>query len=529
MNKKNLTVAALLLGMLLGALDQTIVGTAMPSIVSALGGLSVMAWLTTAYMLTSTAVLPVVGKLSDIYGRKLLYIAGLAIFVAGSVLCGMAESMTQLIIYRAVQGVGGGMIMPITMTIIGDLFSPSESGKWQGIFSAVFGVSAILGPQLGGWLVDQFNWRWVFYVNVPFGLAAVILTSYALAETRGERRPVDISGAVTIVAGVMALLLALSFGGAIYPWNSWQVIGCLLAALALTCGFIWIEARANEPILPLGFFRNSLFATTNMVGFLMGAGMFGAIMFVPLFAQGIIGVSATQSGASMIPMMAGMMCASVVSGTYLTKRLSGYGQLAWGMAVMSLGFYLLSTMAVGTSLARMAVYLVVIGIGTGIIMPSLTTAVQTVFPQRERGTVTSAVQFFRSIGGTIGTAVLGTIMNECSTAAVHRNLTEVTSRIPGIADFLFGQATALAGQNAQMTFSILLRPDLATALPAPARDAVFSALQLALAQSLHTIFLAASLIMAAGAALALFMGGTADGGTETASGTTDETILVKEM
>ncbi len=528
MNKKNLTVIALLLGMLLGALDQTIVGTATPTIVSRLGGLSMMAWLTTAYMLTSTAILPVVGKLSDIYGRKLLYVAGLAIFVAGSVFCGMADSMIQLIFYRAIQGIGGGMIMPVTITIIGDLFSPSESGKWQGIFSAVFGVSAILGPQLGGWLVDQLSWRWVFYVNVPFGLAAVMLTCYALEETRGDKRPVDLGGAVTMVTGVTALLMALSLGGTIYPWGSWQIIGCLLAACVLLGSFILIEAKVEEPILPLRFFRNSIFTTTNVVGFLMGAGMFGAIMFVPLFAQGIIGVSATQSGASMIPMMAGMMCASVVSGAYLTKCLSDYGQLTWGMAAMALGFYLLSTMAVGTSLVSMMAFLVVIGIGMGIIMPSLTTAVQTVFPQQERGTVTSAVQFFRSVGGTIGTAALGTIMNVSSTAAVHSNLTEAAGRMPGLIDSLFSQTATAAGQNVQTTFSILLCPDLTAMLPGEMREAAVGALQLALAQSLHTVFLTGSLIMATGAAVALLMGMAAHR-TEADEKSANKSMLVEEI
>jgi hypothetical protein len=273
--------------------------------------------------------------------------------------------------------------------------------------------------------------------------------------------------------------------------------------------FLWIESRVTEPILPLHFFRNSIFATITIVGFLMGAGMFGAIMFIPLFVQGVMGISATAAGSVMIPMMLGMMCTSVLGGSYLTKRLSIYRQLIWSMSIMGFGFYLLSTMGVGTSVVRLAIYMTITGLGMGVIMPVLTTAVQGAFTQQDRGTVTSATQFFRSIGGTLGVAVLGAVMNDRSTLAVQENLAKATLQVPEIFRMMMNQLGGLSGQNAQATFSFLLRPDLAATLPSPIREVVIGALQLALAQSLHIVFLTACAVMLVGAATAWYMGSLA--------------------
>lgn len=297
-------ITGLLVAMLFASLDNTIVGTAMPRIVGELGGLGIMTWLTTAYMLSSTTVVPIAGKMADLIGRKTVYVTGLIIFMLGSALCGMAQSMTQLIFFRAVQGIGGGVMMPMAMIIIGDIFTGEQRAKWQGVFGAVFGLSSIIGPQVGGWIVDASNWRWVFYINMPVGVLATILIAIAL-KNRQQTGPVtfDIWGMFTMVGGVVSLLLALTFGGKNYPWLSWQILSLFALSAAFITGFIWIEGRTKEPILPLRLFQNRTFSLLSGIGFLMSVGMFGAIMFVPLFMQGVVGISPSESGTVMVPMI----------------------------------------------------------------------------------------------------------------------------------------------------------------------------------------------------------------------------------
>lgn len=329
-----LLITGLIIAMLFAALDGTIVGTAMPRIVGELGGLGVMTWLTTAYMLTSTAVVPIAGKLADVLGRRIVYVSGLIIFMAGSALCGMANDMTQLIIYRGIQGIGGGIMMPMAMIVVGDVFTGKERAKWQGVFGGLYGLASVLGPQIGGFIVDHLNWRWVFYINLPVGILATVLIAMGLSKYKAEG-PVkfDVAGMATLTAGVVSLLLGLTFGGDQYAWGSWQIISLFAAAVIFFALFVWAEKRAEEPIIPLWLFRNRTFTLLNGIGFFMSVGMFGAIMFVPFFMQGVVGVSATESGTIMTPMMITMIIGSVVGGR-LVYRIGVKTQLIVGMAIM---------------------------------------------------------------------------------------------------------------------------------------------------------------------------------------------------
>lgn len=445
-----IAMAGILLGLLLSSLDQTIVGTAMPRIIADLGGFEHYAWVSTAYLLTSTASVPIFGKLSDIYGRKWFYIGGLIFFMAASALCGAAQSMLQLILFRGLQGIAGGILMTNAFAIIGDLFPPSERGKWQGVTASVFGLSSIVGPALGGWLTDGPGWRWVFYVNLPVGVLAVAVLLYGLPAIRhGEKRPIDWLGAAGIVGTTVPLLLALSWGGADYAWTSPLVLGLFALSLVMLAVFLVAQTRAVEPILPLSFFRNRTFAISVSSMALLGAGMFGAIMFLPLFVQGVMGKSATNSGAALTPMMLGMVVASTTSGQIVSRT----GRYKWspmiGLSLLSLGMFLLTRMDADVSNTVLIRNMLISGVGMGMTMPIFTLAVQNAFPQRDLGVVTSSVQFFRSIGATIGIAVMGSLLTTRVQDGIAGEVpAEVTEALP--ADALSSiNAQALASPEAQ--------------------------------------------------------------------------------
>src|SRR5438270_810616 len=309
-----------LLGMLLASLDQTIVGTALPRIVANLGGLDHYAWVVTAYLLASTVSVPIYGKLSDIYGRRLFFITGMVIFLVGSALAGTSQNMTQLIIYRGIQGLGAGAMMPIALAIIGDIFPPSERGKWQGLIEAVFGLSSIIGPTLGGWITDNWGWRWVFYVNMPVGAIAILTAGFVLPKAlRRVQHKIDYLGAITLVAGAIPLLLGFSWAGTQYDWNSWQVILMFVIAVVMLTLFFMLEMRSSEPIISPRLFKNSIFLISVVSTFLVSAGMFGAILYLPLFIQGVLGNSATNSGFVLTPLMIGFMISSIVGGQLLSR------------------------------------------------------------------------------------------------------------------------------------------------------------------------------------------------------------------
>jgi len=503
---RGMLIAGLMIAMLFGALDGTIVGTAMPRIVGELGGLSLMAWLSTAYMLTSTAVVPIAGKLADLFGRRTIYVTGLIIFMVGSALCGVTDNMTELIIFRGLQGIGGGVMMPMAMIIIGDMFTGKQRAKWQGVFGAIFGLSSIAGPQVGGWIVDALNWRWVFYVNLPVGIVATIFVAMGLKKHQSAGRvKIDIGGMFTMIVGVVSLLLALTFGGKDYAWASWQIIGLFVLAAVALIAFVLIEMRTAEPILPMDLFKNRTFTVINSIGFLMSVGMFGAIMFVPLFMQGVVGVSASASGTIMTPMMVTMIIASIIGGQIVYK-LGVKTQMVIGMLIMASGFLLLNTMGIDTAKLTAMSFMVVIGVGMGLVMPILTVALQDSFPQSKLGVVTSSSQFFRSIGGTFGMTILGAVMNHESGKELTKELLPVLSNQPEQLKPVADQFAAGVHTDPQGLFNSLLNPAALEAIPADFLKSIMPVMKNALVVSLHSVYLWGLVFVVLGAVATFALG-----------------------
>lgn len=412
-------LSGVMLAMLLSSLDQTIVSTAMPTIVQELHGLEHFSWVFTAYMLGSTVTVPVYGKLSDMFGRRNLYLLGIIVFLFGSVLCGMSKSMNQLIAFRAIQGIGGGAMMVNSFAIIGDVFPPAERGKFQGYIGAVFGLSSIAGPLLGGWITDHTNWRWVFYVNIPLGIVAFTVLTYTLPKITGSLRDkkIDWWGAFFITLALVPLLLSLVWGGSVYAWQSVQIISALALSVVAFFIFIFVEKRAANPILALGLFKNRVFVVSVTCLFLTAMAMFGAIMYVPIFSQGVIGGSATHAGLVLTPMMLSMVTASTLSGQLISKT-GKYKLLAIiGTAFITAALFFFSTIDEHTSSGGMIFRMILFGLGLGATTPIFTLAVQSAFPKERLGEVTAGSQLFRSVGGTVGTAILGGILN--SRLSVH--------------------------------------------------------------------------------------------------------------
>ena len=412
--KQKMTVlVGILMGLLLGALDMTIVGTAMPTIIRRLGGLEHYTWVATAYMLFSTTSIPIFGKLADIYGRKVFFILGIAIFLLGSALCGVSQSMTQLIVFRALQGIGGGVMMSNSFALIGDIFPPAERGKYQGLMGAAFGLASIIGPALGGFITDNLNWRWVFYVNLPLGVIALAFIVSYLPNRKTENidSTIDYWGVTTLILSIFPMLLAFSLAGRDYAWESVQIIGLLVISAVMLAVLIIVESKAKDPVIPLSLFKSSIFNISIVARFLASAGMFGSIIFMPLFVQRVIGSSATNSGMIMTPMMLSMVFASIISGQFISRTgkyrivaIAGFGAMAFGM-------FLASRMSVSTTNVETIWNMIVIGFGLGLTNPILVMVVQNAFSHQQLGVVTSAVQFFGNVGATIGMAVMGSIMN----------------------------------------------------------------------------------------------------------------------
>ncbi len=416
-----LTLLGLLLAMFFSALDQTVVSTAMPSIIASLHGLDRYAWVFTSYMVTSTAGVLVFGKLSDIYGRKWLYMGGIAVFLAGSALSGLSRNMDQLIAFRALQGVGAGIMMSISFAIIGDIFPPAKRAKWMGVFSGVFALASVIGPTMGGYITDHWSWRWAFYINLPVGglALAAIAAFMPWFKGRGREHPIDYTGVALMLLSVVPMLVGLSLTSLNYKWTSPQVIGLLAVAAVMLVAFVWWEAvKAKDPVLPMSFFKDRIFSVSMFVVFLTSLGMFGAVLFLPLFIQGVIGRSASASGNALIPMMLGMVGGAFVSGQVMGRtgryRLIGVA----GIGLACFGMYMLSRATVDTSYGATVRDMVIVGVGLGTTMPLFTIAVQNAFPQRVLGQVSSAIQFFRGIGATMGSAVFGSVF----VAHFHREL-----------------------------------------------------------------------------------------------------------
>lgn len=503
--KRTLLLTGLIIAMFFSALDGTIVGTAMPKIVGDLGGLSMMTWLTTAYLLTSTTVVPIAGKLADLLGRRVVYVSGLIIFMAASALCGMANNMTELIIFRGLQGIGGGIMMPMAMIVVGDLFTGKQRAKFQGVFGAIYGLASVIGPQIGGWIVDTLNWKWVFYINLPVGIVAVIFIARGL-QGRKQTGPInfDIAGIFTMVVGVVSLLLALSFGGKDYAWDSWQILGLFALALIGIIGFIIAETKAKEPILPMYLFKNRTFTFLNLIGFFMSIGMFGAVTFVPFFMQGIVGVSASESGTIMTPMMVSMIITSIIGGQ-LVYKVGIKPQIITGMVIMAGGFLLLTTLDLDTSKLVATSYMAIIGLGMGLVMPILTLALQESFSKEELGVVTSSSQFFRSIGGTFGITVLGAVMNARSGTLLTDKLVPYLNSLPAQASSFADQFKGMIDKDPQGLLQSLFSPEAVKQIPAAFSSHIVPILKTSLMDSLHSVFYAGLAFIAIGAVLTLFV------------------------
>ena len=409
-----LTMAGVMLAMFLSSLDQTIVGVAMPRIVTDLGGFSQYTWMTTAYIITSAVVIPITGKLTDMYGRKYFYIGGLIIFTMASFLCGFSNSMTQLIVGRGIQGIGAGIMMANAFTVIGDLFPPSERGKYQGFVSGVFGISSVVGPALGGFITDTLSWNWIFFLNVPLGIIIIILFFLYFPYVRPDKlqHQIDYPGLIILILAVVPLLLAFSWAGIEYPWGSLQIVGMIIFSVIMVICFLFIESRSKEPIIPLSLFRNQIVSLSFLVIFFTAFGMFGSIIFVPLFFQGVLGVTATTSGSFLTPMMLGVVFGSVSSGQILSRAGGHYRLLGIiGIIILAIGLWLLSQLTVGVNYARAVLFIIITGIGLGITMPVFTITVQNAVPYSMLGIATSATAFFRSIGASVSLAIMGSVMN----------------------------------------------------------------------------------------------------------------------
>jgi EmrB/QacA subfamily drug resistance transporter len=410
--QKAVVVTGTLMALFVAAIDQTVVNTALPRIIGELGGLSLFSWVITAYLLTSTVTVPLAGKLSDLYGRKRFLMAGVLLFTATSIFAGLSQSMLQLIIARAFQGVGAGLIMANAFATIGELFPPAQRARYQGLFAAVFGVSSILGPLVGGALTDHLSWRWVFLVNIPFGIAALLVLGLAFPNMRRPHteRSVDYAGGVTLVAVVVPLLLALVWGSDEYGWASAPVIGLFATSAIALVAFVLLELRAVDPVLPPALFRNRAFAMANLAAFFMGMVMFGVLSYMTLFVQGVLGMSATNSGVTLMPTTGGMVISSVISGQLLSRVRMARPFLIAGAALLVCGMFLLSRMNEDTAYVIAVRNMVIIGFGMGLTLPILNLVVQNALPYRQLGVASASSQFFRQIGGTLAVAVFGTMI-----------------------------------------------------------------------------------------------------------------------
>jgi len=407
-----LIFAGLMMAMAMAALDQNIVSTALPRIVGELGGLSHLSWVVTAFMLTSTASTPLYGKLSDMYGRKPLFMLSISLFLVGSMVCGLAGSMTQLILFRGLQGIGAGGLMTLAQTTIGDIMEPRERSKYQGLFAGVFAVCSVVGPLVGGVITSALSWRWVFYINIPVGLAALLLIAIGLKRPNQRvRHRIDYGGAVLVVIATTTLLLMLSWGGSEFAWGSPEILGLLGATGAFGAMLLVQERRAPEPMLPLGLFRNRVFLTGTMVGMLVMLSVFGAGLFLPLYFQLVMGASPAKAGLLMAPQIGGLIIASVIGGQMLARNGRYKLFLASGMATVTVGFLMLA-MAAWSNLGLVMVELSIVltGMGMGLAMPTLTVTIQNAVPRSDLGVATSSMSFLRSLGGSLGVALAGGVM-----------------------------------------------------------------------------------------------------------------------
>lgn len=481
--------AGLMLGSLIASLNMTLVAPALPTIVAELGGLADYSWIPISAMLASTIVVPVAGKLSDIYGRKPLYMTGIVVFAIGSALSGVAPNFWFLVFARFVQGAGMGFIMPLSQAIIGDIISPRDRGKYQGMMGASFGLASIVGPAAGGFITDHFTWRWLFFVNLPFAALTLLVVAYYM-HVPNERRKhaIDVWGSVTLSLGITSLLLATVWGGAQYAWTSWQIVGLYASALILLAAFVMVEIRAKEPVLPLALFKSSIFTFSNIASIGVAMAMFGAIFFLPVYVQGVIGNSVTNSGAILVPMLVAMIVTSI-GGGQLISRTGRYKVLILaGLVVMGAGFYLLSTFDVHTTNQSAIEAMVLIGLGLGVTMQTYTLIVQNSVGRTDMAVATSATQLSRSMGAAIGLAILGTILTQGMASSMAKYLPAAAVK-------------QLQASGSSATAGAIFDPTQLAHLP----PAIAAGIRHGLADAMHPVFMALLPIIAVAFVATLFI------------------------
>jgi EmrB/QacA subfamily drug resistance transporter len=422
-NRRWWALGAVLITLFFASLDQTVVATAMPVIIGDLKGFDIYAWVFTAYLITSAVTVPIYGKLSDVYGRKPFYAFGLALFMVGSALSGQSHTMMELIIFRGLQGIGAGAMLSMPRATIGDIFNPRERGRWMGIISMAFGLSAIVGPFLGGWITDHLGWQWVFYINLPVAALALAGILYALPRVRTEHEvKVDWVGTTLLVVGLVPMLLAFTWAGNQYPWGSPVIVGLFIFSAVMLALFAWAETRAAEPVIPVEFFKVPLFAAANLIGLLLSVGMFGTLLFLPLYVQGVLAISAQNSGAILTPMMASFIISALIAGQIMTRtgKYKLTSLIAAALAVV--GLYLFTRLNANSTWPTVVRNMLVLGLGIGALLPILNVAVQNAFPYKVMGVVNAAQQFVRSLGAVIATPILGTVLTNAFTAQMQQNL-----------------------------------------------------------------------------------------------------------
>jgi EmrB/QacA subfamily drug resistance transporter len=481
--------AGLMLGSLIASLNMTLVAPALPTIVAELGGLADYSWIPISAMLASTIVTPIAGKLSDIYGRKPLYMTGIVVFAVGSALSGLAPNFWFLVFARFVQGAGMGFIMPLSQAIIGDIISPRERGKYQGMMGASFGLASIVGPAAGGFITDHFSWRWLFFVNLPIAVITLfVITLYMHVPNEKRRRSIDVWGSVTLSAGITCALLATVWGGVQYPWSSIQIVGLYGAAAVFLCAFVWVELHAPDPVLPLRLWSSRIFTLSNIASVGVAMSMFGAIFFLPVFVQGVTGNSVTSSGAILVPMLLSMIVTSIAGGQFISRTGRYKAPLLAGLVSMGGGYYMLANFNVQTSNEATIVAMVLIGLGLGMTMQTYTLVVQNSVSREDMAVATSATQLSRSIGAAIGLAILGTILTQGLQSSMARYLPQAA-------------VERLKASGNGSTATAVFDPSQLAHLPL----AIAAGIRHGLADALHPVFLAGLPIIAIAFIATLFI------------------------
>jgi EmrB/QacA subfamily drug resistance transporter len=510
-----LTMAGVLLVMLLASLDQTIVSTAMPRIIGEFNGLDRYTWVTTAYLLTSTVMIPIYGKLSDLFGRKIIFLVGIVLFLMGSAASGLSQDMNQLIAFRGFQGLGAAALMPIAMAVIGDLFPPREQGKWQGLTGGIFGLASVLGPAAGGAITDHLSWRWVFYVNLPIGLIAMLVLIFLMPSLRGnvKKARIDYLGAFLLAAAVVPLLLGFTWAGNQYDWSSPQIIGLLTGAVVFLVLFFvyeaYLERHDLEPIVNPSLFQNSIFTVSILITMITSAAMFGSIFFLPLFAQGVLGISATNSGFLLSPMMITLIIGSVVAGQLVAR----FGRYKWiailGTSISVVGALLFLRLNVDSTSNDLWLSMIVLGLGIGFGMSIYTVIIQNALPTKI-GQATSAMTFFRQIAATIALAAMGSLMTSAYVPAFHDALTNQTITFMTTLKQTTGKDLLAAFDNPNILLSASAQTQMSQLfghLPGGTQvyNQLLSAVKIGLTQGIHEVFIISVCFAVAGFLLVWFL------------------------